>query len=79
MIRETQSTLAVALFGASKRELPPERHCTPRAVLSLHRAVSIEPVLFGRRAAHFAHYQVDDEEEADNAHVGGTEACLLLL
>ena len=32
--------------------------------------------MFVRRAAHFAHYQVDDEDEEDNAHVGGTEVIL---
>ena len=26
-----------------------------------------------RRAAHFAHYQADDEEDADNLHVGGKQ------
>ena len=31
-----------------------------------------------RRAAHFAHFGADDEEEdGDNLHTGGTEVCLL--
>lgn len=33
-----------------------------------------------RRAAHFAHFGAEDEEEedGDNLHTGGTEVCLLL-
>lgn len=29
--------------------------------------------VFYRRAAHFAHFQADDEETAQNAHTGGSE------